>query len=508
MPRQQAPVSLKRNLITTYGSQLYMALIGIVILPFYVAVLGVEAYGMVGLYLAMQGWLTLLDFGLSATLSRQAARFRAGAADAAEVRVLLRIVVVIFFGLAVLGSIILASGARLIVKRWLHTETLPDEEAITALRVMAGVLAFRFLAIPLRSFLTGAEDLQWLGLINVTITTTRSVLVLPLMLAVSASLNVFFGWQLVCGVIEVALLGARVGHTIPAGTERNRRGLLLLQEHWGFSLGIAATSAIWIAATNADKVILSGMLPLREYSMFSIATVAAGGVLLIIGPFSLALGPRIVRVHAQGRVDELVRRYNQTTQLTTAAAFPAAIALAFFARQTLWAWTGNSQIAATASTVLSLYALGNGILAIGGLPLQLQIAAGSMKLQVIGTALFAVFFLPLLWWATRMKGMNGAGAAWVTINFLFVVCWVPIVHRRFLPIPHFRWLLQQVLLVVAPTFAVAVLLRGCLPWPSSRWLTLAQLIGIGALLTFVACASAPTLRTYLLTSLRRLIPRN
>jgi O-antigen/teichoic acid export membrane protein len=498
-----AAPSLKRNLASTYGSQLYMALVGIVMLPFYVKALGVEAYGIVGLYIALQGWLALLDFGLSATLSRQAARFRAGATNAGELRALVRIVLLVFAAVGAVGAALLFVTAPLVVRHWLHVQSLPDREAIGALRIMSGVLALRFLAIPLRGVLTGSEDLQWLGVVNMTATTFRSVLVLPVMWLFSASLGVFFVWQLLVGLLEIAALALRVHRTIPVAERPEGGPVAILSRHIGFSLGMAATSAIWVAATNADKVLLSGLVPLRDYSMYSIATTAAGGVLLVIGPFGMALGPTIVRVHAEGGTDELVRRYFQITQLTVAAGVPAALALALFARQTLWAWTGNPIIAQAAAPVLTSYALGNGLLAISGLPLLLQIAAGRLKLQVIGTGLFALLLLPLLWFGTRTFGMTGAGLAWLSINLLFFVCWVPLVHRIFLPAPHLRWLMSSVAPTVVATAAAAIALKLVLPWPADRWLTLIQLLAVGATLLVVAAVSTRALRAPLAAAVKR-----
>jgi O-antigen/teichoic acid export membrane protein len=500
-----AVISLKRNLVATYSSQLFMALVGIVMLPFYVAALGVEAYGIVGLYIALQGWLALLDFGLSPTLSRQAARFRGGATTAAELNAVLRFVLLIFLTFAVIIGLLLTMGAAFIVHHWLHNHNLAVSDAVSALRLMAGVLALRFIALPLRGFLVGAEDLQWLGTFNTAITAVRSILVVPAMDILSTHLAVFFAWHFVAGAVEILVLWRRVRRWVPPNVGTTSPVVSGLREHWGFSLAIALTSTLWVAATNADKVLLSGLLPLSEYAVFSIATVAAGGVLLMIGPFGMAFGPRMVRVHAERNRDELVRRYNQTTQLTAVAAFPAALVLALFARQILWAWTGNDQIARSASNVLSLYALGNGVLAIGGLPLQLQVAAGRLQLHVIGTALFLVLFLPMLWWGTTAHGMTGAGFAWLAINVLFVGFWVPVAHRRFLPAPHLHWLVVQVLAVLAPTAALAILVRLILPWPSDRWLTAAQLVGVGVALMAVAVAAAVSLRGYLVLAIRQVV---
>ena len=49
-------MSFKRNVIASYVSQIYTAVIGIVMLPFYIKLMGSEAYGMIGFFTMLQAW--------------------------------------------------------------------------------------------------------------------------------------------------------------------------------------------------------------------------------------------------------------------------------------------------------------------------------------------------------------------------------------------------------------------------------------------------------------------
>jgi hypothetical protein len=61
----------------------WVVAIGIVMVPVYLRCMGREAYGLVGFFAVLSAWLALLDLGLSPDLAREAARYRAGALDAA-----------------------------------------------------------------------------------------------------------------------------------------------------------------------------------------------------------------------------------------------------------------------------------------------------------------------------------------------------------------------------------------------------------------------------------------
>ena len=79
-------MSLKRNILASYASQIYVTLVGILILPLYLKYMGAEAYGLVGFFTMLQAWFNLLDMGLTPTVARETARFRGGATDALSYR--------------------------------------------------------------------------------------------------------------------------------------------------------------------------------------------------------------------------------------------------------------------------------------------------------------------------------------------------------------------------------------------------------------------------------------
>ena len=132
------------------------------------------------------------------------------------------------------------------------------------------------------------------------------------------------------------------------------------------------------------------------------------------------------------------------------------------------AWTGDEAITRNAAPVLTLYALGNGILALGAFPYYLQFAKGDLKLHLIGSALFMLLLIPALIWATSQFGVIGAGWAWLSANLLSFLFWVPIVHRRFVKGLHTQWLLRDVGPIACLTVAAAALAQGLVTWPHER----------------------------------------
>ena len=83
-------MSLKRNIIANYFGQGWAAVMGLAFVPLYIEYLGMEAYGLIGLFSVLQAWLAMLDMGMTPTLNREMARFTAGSHSPQSIHNLLR----------------------------------------------------------------------------------------------------------------------------------------------------------------------------------------------------------------------------------------------------------------------------------------------------------------------------------------------------------------------------------------------------------------------------------
>jgi hypothetical protein len=92
---------LKRNLVANFLGQGWAALISLNFVPSYVHFLGIEAYGIIGLFALLQAWLQLLNFGMTPTISREIARFTGGEGNVTAIRDLLRSIEVAAFAIAI-----------------------------------------------------------------------------------------------------------------------------------------------------------------------------------------------------------------------------------------------------------------------------------------------------------------------------------------------------------------------------------------------------------------------
>ncbi len=497
-------MSLARHFVATVASRAYLTVLGLLVLPLYMQRMGMEAYGLVVLFSTLQVWFQLLDLGLTATLAREAARFNAGSAPAAEFRHLLRMLERALFLAVLAAGAALYLGSEAIALRWLNLQAMEPHQASRAIEWMALSVMARLLCELYRSAITGFERLSWLAASNAVFGTLRFLGVIPLLDGSSAAASNFFAFQFGVGLVELVVLRVKTRRLAPlASMTAAPRSRGSLRSLLGFSASMSVAAMVWVFASQFDKLVLSGLLSLADYGLYGLAVAAAAGVLLATGSLADALIPRITTLHAQDKREAVVQLYRQASQWTAVIACSTSILLACHAEKVLWAWTGNPAIAISMSPVLALYALGNAAMAMAALPFYLQLAQGRLKLHLLGTGLMLTLLVPTVLWATARNGATGAAAAWLAIHALYLLAWTPVAHRHIAPGLHLRWLRGDIA-PVALAAAACGMATWALPWPDGRVATAFQLLAVACGVLLAAVASVPSGRLGLLQLRARL----
>src|SRR5438874_6860082 len=199
-------MSLRTNVIASYVGQAWSAIMGLAFIPLYIRYLGMEAYGLIGLFAVLQTALAILDLGMTPTLNREMARFTAGATTVVGIRDLLRSIERIVFSFAALIAITVLALSRYLATHWLNAQRLPLSTVATALAIMALVVALRFCEGIYRSSLLGLQRQVWYNTANAILVTVRNggaVLVLAL---ISPTFSAFFIWQAAVSAFTVGIL--------------------------------------------------------------------------------------------------------------------------------------------------------------------------------------------------------------------------------------------------------------------------------------------------------------
>jgi O-antigen/teichoic acid export membrane protein len=499
---------LRRNIVVNYLGQAWVSIMGLAFLPVYIRYLGVESYGLIGLFGVIQAWLTLLDLGMTPTLNREMARFTAGAHTAQSINNLLRSLEMVCFGIAVLiaGAVWGASGW--LASDWLKAEKMPVEVVSQALSIMAFVVALRFVEGMYRGSLFGLQQQVWYNAASAILATIRQLGAFALLVWVSPTIQVFFIWQAVFSLITVLVFAIAVHRMLPRPSARPRFSRTAIADVWKFAGGMLGITFLAILLTQIDKVLLSRLLTLDMFGYYTLAASVTSILSMVTGPITQALYPRMVELHARDDYSSLATIYHKGAQLVSICTAPLTVMLMLYSHEILFMWTGSAEIAANTAPILAVLAGGTFLNTLMHTPGSLQLAFGWTSLGIKTNLVAVVVLVPAILWVVPRFGAVGAAWMWVLLNSGYVLISMQFMHHRILAAEKWTWYFSDVL---APFFAAlaGALLMGLLRPDSyqDRGHTFVYLAAVGSVSLAASCLFSNRIRPQLRTLLQSLLSK-
>ena len=446
MTTENTSSGFRRDLIASYASQGYVSVVTIFAVPLQAKAVGAEGFGLIGLMAVLQAWFFLLDFGRVAMVTRVSAQALVHASKGFALHIILPSTVRRMGSTALLGALAVLLLSEYAADYWSELKNIDPEQLAMCVRLIGAIVAVRFLSEVYRGTLTGLGHIAWLAGFNAVTGTLKNLAVLPLIAWAGQSepAVIFFYFQLGIAALECSVLAI-----VAYGLLRNLRHGSICVDPAGypatrFAWQMSAAAFLWVLVSQLDKMLLAGMLPLEQFGLFSLVTVLANGILLIAIPFGMLVPVRLTALGGPA-TEGALRFYRMVSRWAVVAVGAAAAVLVMHGSEVLKLWTGNPVVVAEASALLRYYALGNAVMAIAAFPYYLQFASGNLALHVRGQVLFAVALAPLMFVAVSKFGMTGAGAAWMIINMLYALVWIPLVHSRYSPRLNRHWLVEDVM---------------------------------------------------------------
>ncbi len=484
--------SVQRNVIANFAGGAWSAVMSLTFVPLYVRYLGMESYGLIGLFAVMQSWLTLLDMGMTPTLNREMARFTAGCHTPQSIRDLLRSLELLTVSIALLIGAGVWAASGFLAKDWLRVEKLPLPTVAQALSVMGIVLASRFVEDIYRSSLFGLQRQIWYNGVNAILATLRHGGAVAILAWVSPTVRAFFLWQAAMSLLGVLVLGLSAYHALPPAPERAKFSRHAIADVWGFAGGIMGITLLSVLLTQVDKILLSRLLTLEMFGYYTLAATIAGVVYVAITPVGQAIAPRMVQLLARGEEGALISVYHEGAQLITVMTAPVVMLLSAFAGGVVFAWSGSPSLALRIAPILSALVLGTFLNGMMFLPGQLQLASGWTTLAIKANVVSIVVLAPAIFWLAPRYGAVGTAWVWVALNAGYILFAIQFMHRRLIPREKLHWYVSDLLLPVGGALGVALLARLFRPTGyASRlhWLIFLSITGACSMAAATALAS-------------------
>jgi O-antigen/teichoic acid export membrane protein len=498
---------LTRNILASFFSKGWSALLSLVCVPFYVKFLGVEAYGVIGVFVTMQAALSLLDLGLGAAFTREVAQISHKIGSPRNIPDLLRTLEVIYWIVALVMAIVIWGLGPVIAKHWLRLGILPSEEVGQAI----GIAGFSFAVLWPTSLysggLTGLHRQVLLGWITSVAAVLRVGGALLALWLVSPTLKTFFLAQAGANLFQTIVTGLCLWRCLPQAGAKAAFRIGLVRVLARFAIGMTGISVTSVVLTQLDKLILSKTLPLEVFGYYVIAGTLASGLYIFISPLFGVLFPKFSQLVAQGDRPSLVKLYHIGCQLMTVLVLPVAVVMVVFAKDLLRLWTHDANIAASGALILSLIVVGNALNGLINVPYAVQLAYGWTNLALYTNIVAIAICAPTIYFLSIQFGAVAAALVWVALTFCMMLTHISLSHRKYVLGSQLRWYTIDVGKPALAAISVVVVARLINPHMASSAISLLFFGAVTVIAGVAAIVSAPDVRTLGVRAISELLKR-
>ena len=495
---------IKKNIVANFTGNMWQALMALIFIPLYIKIIGIESWGLIGIFAAMQTMSGILDLGMSNTLNREMARLSTLQGREQEMRNLVRTLEVIYWSIAIFAGIVVAALSPFIAHHWVKAEQLSPKTIEHAFLLMGFAIT---LQMPVGFYSGGLMGLQKQVLLNaivVSISTLRGAGAALILWLVSPTIQAYFSWQIVISIINTFFLAMFLRRRLSPGDNKAVFQKQLLKGIWRFAAGMSGITILALILTQLDKIILSKMLSLEMFGYYTLASMVAISLSNLFAPVFYSIYPRLTQLVSFDDQDELKRLYHESCQFISVLILPVAIVVALFSNEILLLWTQNPATAEKTHLLVSILICGTALNGVMNIPYALQLAFGWTSLSFFKNVIALILFVPLIIYMASHYGVVGVASLWLVLNMGYVFFEIPIMHRRLLRKEKWRWYWQDVCLPLVVCIFVAGIGRIFARGPMSQFMTLQYLIIISVLTLGIAAITTPVTRTWLFMQLSKI----
>lgn len=421
-------MTMARNVAANYLGRAYSIASLYLFTPLYIKYLGLPAYGVIGFYTILLTIGALVDVGLTATLSREAARL----SDRRELLNLSTTIERLLLSSTLLVALAICLLAPLVVDHWLDgAGVLGTDQLVSSIQLMAFTIPVQ-LGVTL--YVGGLSGLQLQGKANAIqalYVTLRGGLIIPVIAQVP-SLELFFAWQLGAGI--TMLIVARAAYVRAMGFSSFTLGtpsLAILRPTLGFAGGMFGLTVISALTMQIDKLVVSGLFTVEQFAVYTLTWALSQLPYAAVAPMMLAMLPRLTELSAAGRHVEASAIYDRFVVLVALVGGFGSFSLALFAPEILTIWLQLDALPPNAVELVRVLSMGWLLFTLAALPFHLGLAYGHSRTSIIAGLVSAVAALPVLIFASQRLGLVGAAIPWVLTNLTALLALNWNVHRRF-----------------------------------------------------------------------------
>ena len=402
-------MSIRKNVVFNLAGAVVPLVVGAVSVPYLLAHLGVERFGILTLIWTIIGYFSLFDLGLGRAITQQVSQLL-GAGRHEEIRTVVAIGLFLTLLTGVGGAVLLAGFSGSLARSGFGVSAPHVDETSRCLLVAA-------LGVPLATVSAGLrgalEAYNKFFVVNVAKAGFGvAVFMLP---AVAIYL-----WGNSLLVVTVCLVAARLGLTLaylvmirrlpyhlhPTARIRGRDVLRIFT----FGLWMGASNLVSAVLVYADRFVIAKLLGAAVVAFYTVPFEIIIRLLIVPGAIGASLLPRLSTEFSESFASamKLLKRATRSTALIMAGLTSVSAALAY----PVMSYFISPGFAMNAIAVTVLLCIGVFFNGVANIPYNALHALGAVKSTGTLHLCELIVYLPVLYLLVKSFGITGAAAAW------------------------------------------------------------------------------------------------
>ncbi len=446
-------MSVKANVISNYIGQIVIAILNFIFIPTYIKYIGVEAYGLVGMFAVLQVALNTFDGCIFPLISREMSCYLGGKKSLESLRNLLKTAEIICLSLGLIFIIIVCLSASFFAKNWFIVENLPVDVVSNAIIIAVFVVALRAMEDLYKGVLVGLQKQVTLNIINIIGAVFRFVGVIYALKYIEPSIKTFYYWQLLASVFTNLMFIIFTYKYIPGMINKAHFSKEEIKNNLSFSTGSLLNAFATFINTQSDKIIVSKFVPMTEVAYYTLASSITNVLLMMSYPISQAFYPKIVTLKSQEQHQLAAANYHLNCQLINLICGVAAASLIFYGNYIIGYWTQNPELTTNVLPYVRILAFSIFLYVNSSSNILIPYIAGKPVIsgKINSYSLILVFFLTLPF----VIYFKAKGAAYGnTIQNLCIFLAFPFCFNCYLKSEQKKWFIKDFLI---PTLSISAL---------------------------------------------------
>ena len=445
---------LSKNIIYNLLGQGLLLVLGFVSVKYIFKRLGEDALGIIYFTGMMNVMLrAVLEMGICSTTVREVSAHFESEPD--YVKNLIRTFSLFYWAACALLGVAVFFLAPVLVEKWINLKTMDFETATYVLRIL-GIASLVGLPNSLYgSLFSGLQRMEFNNLITVGTSGLQQFGTIAI-LALGGDLFYVIYWFAACYALSV------FAYLIVSGCFFSLRALIpgysarVIKRNLGFASRMMSISITATVHMQADKIIISKLLPIGVVGYYGVAYGNVSRGTLLTGAISKAAYPSFSALFKARDRSELMLQYRKLQDLLCFGIVPI-FAVIPFALVPLFSYLLNEEAARLLLLPATLLCVGffmNGTL---NIPYVFSLAVGKPGIAVRQNfyALFVV--LPVTVILIYFLGLTGAGLSWVFYHIFAYSYGVPRICRECMEIRVWKWYLHvlRIFALTGLTYGIA-----------------------------------------------------